>query len=304
MTRVTRSATDRQIIMGLLGAIRIHPVMNNPPVFYPVFGRQNQSKQVFVNKYRTFGGSELIEPGLTVAVYPAHTSYNLGGSSPNSSDYTTNFANFEPYTLGSPSSFSYFDKGRLRFVCQVYYRDSNFDTTYNVTYGVNELDSLDRIYQSFGETFSTPEDNQSYLETWDGNTQQVTFSILPGEEVIRDYCYLLRSVLREVGTLRPFGIRGLKVKSVDYPSSDWVKNSSNIIFHTAYITLEIELYETVHAKDPFYTNPTWGKDTQLTSDFKEDYKSSLREEGSQFRDTDKITRPSFKFISRSTLFLI
>jgi hypothetical protein len=295
--------------MGLLGALRLHPVINDPPVYYPIFGRQTNQKQVFVDKYRTFGGFELIEPGLTIALYPAHTGYNLGGSSPSSYASTTSFANFEPYTLGEPSDLSYQDKGNLRFICQIYYRDSNFDISYNVTYGFDDIESLDQVYQSFGDLFSTPEDNRSYLELWEGATKDVTFSILPGEEVIRDYCYLVRSVLREIGTLSPFGIRGFKVRSVDYPSSDWVKNNANIVFHTAYITIDVEIYETVNAKNPFYTSPVWGN--QDTTSTLNQYRSYLEGGDSNVsglvKETDfddRLTDARPKFQSISTLNLI
>jgi hypothetical protein len=266
MAKTVRGATDRQIILGLVGAIGLHPAIKNPPVFYPVLREGQSPQQVFVSKLRTFGGLELIDPGLTIAVYPMFSSYDSSGDNPSSSS-GSQFAGYQQHTLGRPDNFSYFDRGELRFVVQIYYRDPNFNVSQSVTYGKKDIDSLSDLFNTYGESFSTPIDGKDKVsDKWEFGTETLDLTISPGEEVIRDYTYLVRSVLREIGTLKPFGIKQINVEAVDYPSSSWLKNSQNIVFHTSYITLSISVYETVHAKDPNYLAPGWAEEVNQSQE--------------------------------------
>lgn len=279
MSRLTRGATDRQIILGLIGGIKLHPAVKNPPVFYPVL-RQNQTpQQVFVDKYRTFGGLEFVEPGLTIAVYPMHTGYNSLSSSPSSSS-PSHSASFSSYTLGRPSEFSFFSEGTLRFVVQIYYRDSRFNVPYEVTYSKKEIDNWENVLDVFGKKFYSPY-NKSELGSFEGTEETVEVFISPGEEIIRDYSYLIRNVLRELGSIQPFGVKQITVDSVDYPSSDWLKDNQNVIFHTALISLSISIYETVSAKDPFYVAPVWADEVSQSPNFAKEFKENY-DKGFQF----------------------
>lgn len=272
MTVSGRSATDRQLVIGLIGALRLHPAIRNPPVFYPVLRGNQTPKQVFVDKYRTFGGMEIIEPGLTIAVYPMHTRYNSLSDNPeaNSSD---SFAKFDSYTLGKPSNLAFLSRGTLRFVVQIYYRDASFNVPYQVTYGKEDVYGLDDLFYTFDRQYYTPPDSKSDLSEWEGNSEEVELYISPGEEVIRDYTYLVRNVLREIGSIPPFGVKQITVDSVDYPSSDWIRNNQNIVFHTSYIALSIQVFERPQAKDPYYVAPVWADPSSKTPPYADEFNS-------------------------------
>jgi len=281
MTKLSRSATDRQLVMGIIGALSLHPAIKNPPVFYPVLRGDQNPKQVFVDKYRTFGGMEIIESGLTIAVYPMHTGYNSLTSSPDANSRDS-YANFEAYTLGKPSNLSFLSKGTLKFIIQIYYRDANFNAAYKVTYGKKDVYGLEDLFYTFDRQYYTPPDSKSELSEWSGNSEELELYISPGEEVIRDYTYLVRNVLREIGSIPPFGIKQITVDSVDYPSSDWIRNNQNVVFHTSYICLSIQVFERPLAKDAYYVAPVWAEEYSQAPFYAKEFKE---------REEDFVDRP-------------
>lgn len=269
--RITRGATDHEIIIGLIGALSLHPAMQNPPVFYPPLRQGAKPQQVFVQRYRDFGGTELTEQGLTIAVYPMHTSYELGNDEPSASG-SGKFANFSQHTLGRANNQTYYDRGTLQFVVQILYTDATFNAPLELTYGLRQMDEIDKLYETYGRYYTAPTDNKNELPGWDGDTKKVTIRTNPGEVVVRDYTYLVRNVLRSIYKLRPYGIRGIQVDSVDYPSSDWISREGNIVFHNAYITLSVDVYESDATKDPWYIAPDWAENVSAQPDYAKDAK--------------------------------
>ena len=268
------SATDHELIIGILGALSLHPAMRNPPVFYPpINGRQR--KQVFVDKYRDYGGAELIEQGLTIAVYPSHTDYGLlsdGQSGTPESSSRNKFADIDSYTLGKGNDLSYKDQSKKRLVVQILFTDAAFDRPYDLTYGVKPLKRIEQLYEVYGNKFYSPVDNQDSLPGWDEDTQTVTIRTNPAEIVVRDYTYLVRNVLREIHNLKPYGVKQITVDSVDYPSSSWLNRNSNLVFHSSYIIITCDTFESPAAKDPYYIAPDWAKDISTQPDYAEDAK--------------------------------
>lgn len=227
--------SDKELILTLLGAIATHPHIRNPVVTHPVKkDRNGNPAKVPVDKFRTFGGTELKEPGLTIAVYPFHSSYKNLESSPTQEE-TTKFATSTRRTLGKPSDLDFFDRTDFRLICQVYYIDSGYDVASNATYYLSEI-LPGRPHGDYFEGMN--------IDSGTFDKIKIAFTISPGEDVLRDYVTLLRSVIRETYQLKPYSIRNIRVDSVDYPSANAISVDSNMFLHTAYITFTLTIYET------------------------------------------------------------
>ena len=259
--------TDRQFILALLNAIATHRDICDPQIFKPVIvdGRvmPGDEDPVRITKFRTFGGLEIIEPHeLTLAVYPMSSRYaNIKG-------YITaplgdKSIKFEPYSLGAPTppNDEYTERAMFRVIVQLYLCDPGLDcpvavdswmtnyerTLYGISHGRlvqyddDRTQATDAVLQLHQESLATR------------NTLEV--QVLPGEEILRDYMSLLRGVLRDIHQVRPFAIRRPTILAVDYPSTNWIRDSENLVFHTAYIIAEYDLWEPPRAADYVFACP-------------------------------------------------
>ena len=67
---------------------------------------------------------------------------------------------------------------------------------------------------------------------------------------------LLVKVIRSLVVIRPFAIKNPTVEYVDYPTSNWLKDSPNLIFHTSYLVVTYETVEPVGDGSFIFPNPT------------------------------------------------
>ncbi|MGG6283676.1 hypothetical protein ACQ4M3_19015 [Leptolyngbya sp. AN03gr2] len=224
-------ATDRQILISILSGIHSHPLIQNPSVYYPLVNKNDKPRQVRIEKYRTYAGRELLESGLTLSVFYRYK----------------NRAAFEftPYTLGQTEAGQHLDKGLARIILQLSIQDTRFDQPTSVGYDqlLNYQDS-----SAHGRQISASiNPNQTILsEELGGFAERREFKIYisPAEELLREYTSLLRAVLRDQQTFRPYVQRNLSIKAVEYLTPEIFESApENLVFHKSQIHIELDVFE-------------------------------------------------------------
>ena len=240
--------TERQVCRALLNAIATHPLIKDPGIYFPaVVGDRPVTEPVRITKWRLFGGVELIEEGLTLAVFPLHSSFKTTTAlyTPSTKDKSMQFGHLDNRTeLGASNIAS--QGGTLRIVVQLYIRETAFDAPIKIKSDVTNLSELTSIIPHGDQVQLTDEPQLEVLDdatSYAVDQNILDVQILPGEEILRDYIPLLRSVIRDIQVLRPFYIRNPCIHLVDYPTSNWIREGENIIFHTAYILVEYDISE-------------------------------------------------------------
>lgn len=256
----------RQLCYALIGGIASHPLIQDPPIYYPVLTpNKKERQQIKINKYRTYGGIELLNvtnEGLTCAVYPAYVPRNTKTGHPSTERDSQKSISYSPYELGkvSPNN-SVLEKVTFKLVVELHYHDvaiSNGVDTINfakanpyITNALNKIpsDNYNYLYIEKDKEFVEPLDSytiDNFVNKNISNESNSVFSNLqidinPGEEILRDYMELLRIVINQL-TLQPFKTKSLQVKNIDFPTSNWLEDSKNVYFHMAYLIVDIELY--------------------------------------------------------------
>lgn len=258
--------TDKQLILALIAAVASHRWVVDHSVYYPPLvsdvSAGKPRERVGIVQYRDTGGTELIEPGLTLSIYPFHSSYsNLKGGLNSSKSQKS--ISFENYTLGSPSNSSYAELAKFRVMMQLFYLDATFNEPVDIYYDITQLRNPTRRYAhgdlvryvdpadgSLG-SFPAPDDPdyQNFVR------RALRIRTFPGEHILRDWMPVLRSVVRDITTLHPYAVRRPSIMAVDYPSSNWLSNGEHLIFHTAYMIVEYDMFEPPGADDYLFPNP-------------------------------------------------
>jgi hypothetical protein len=244
---VALQVTERQLCRALINAIATHPLIKNPGIYYPaIVGDRVSTEPVRIEKWRLFGGIELIEPGLTLAVFPFHSSFKTTSASYSRSvtDKTMNFGDVGNRSELGRSNYSTVG-GVIRIVIQLYYREASFDAPIKIKSDLVSFTDITSItphgeHVQLGDELGTADLSSTEYAVED---HMLDVQILPGEEILRDYIPLLRYVIRDITELRPFSIRNPFVHVVDYPTSNWIREGENLIFHTAYIVVEYDISE-------------------------------------------------------------
>lgn len=220
--------TIRNIINSTVVAINEHELIKNPPIYYPIPDSNGNEEQIKVARYRNFDGQELVEPGLTISVFPSRKA--ASGSLP---------VQFKPYTLGSKEGgFQY--EVTLRLAVSVHYQDVALEQNSIFSYTVSSDN-----YKVINHDNVTKKGAKKILKNLNENfTQQKTIAveINPGEEIIRDYLFLLKYVLDANTLLLPWSIKSSEIESIDLPTTEWDKTSTNIYFHYGYLVWNLTLY--------------------------------------------------------------
>lgn len=135
--------THDQAVLALLSAILNHPEIKNSQIYYPVlFGESTPTEPIRITSARDFSGIELIEPGLTLAVFPLHDDYDQK-SSTFTARKSTKSVTYEDQYLGRSSNHNYGVKCTFNFVVQLYYQDASFNSPVELISDVINFDNED-----------------------------------------------------------------------------------------------------------------------------------------------------------------
>jgi hypothetical protein len=263
-------ATERQAVRALLSAILNHRDVRNPKIYYPVLQGNNPPEIVPITAALLTAGVELVNPGLTLAVYPAFSPFKAKTGAPDHRIQNKSIS-YQPRYLGQAKGPGYGEVATLRLTVQLYYRDASYRSP--VTLKSKMVPESNVIYDpakvpQFGRNIEfddsptleipnpqTPE-NLPQLPTVQGPSTVPIFTF-PGEEVLRDWMPLLRGVVRDIQILRPFNIRNPTILYVDYPTTNWRKDSEDLVFHTAYFVVEYDYTEPARPEDFNFPPPTF-----------------------------------------------
>ena len=223
--------TIRNIINSIVIAINEHPLIKNPPVYYPIPDDRGEFEQIKVARYRTFDGMELTEPGLTVSVFPNFTSDLIPSGY---SGQRTKPITFKPEFLGNKGlGFSY--ETNFKIIVAAHYQDTALGQSKLVNYAVG------KDYEVIGhDVFSKLEARR--LAGSGSVTNSLEVEINPGEEIIREYMFLLKYVLDDNHKILPWSISSSQVEAIDFPTTSWKDKSENIYFHYGYLVWTVSLY--------------------------------------------------------------
>jgi hypothetical protein len=74
--------------------------------------------------------------------------------------------------------------------------------------------------------------------------KDVEVQILPGEEVLTQWLDILKHVIRDVKYLNPYVIyRNPQILHSNYPTTSFLTQRANLVFHTAYHMVEFSVVE-------------------------------------------------------------
>jgi hypothetical protein len=261
MVKRSKFPTDRQICMSVLLALANHPLVLDSEVFLPVLIQgQLDTEPVRIKKYRLFGGTELSEPGLTLAVYPFHSS--LDSIQGTITPAVRNKSIYYPEdsmrtTLGRSDNANYNVHGVFNIVVQLYYLEPTFNAPAEITFDtIPRTTTNDRL--PYGQQIQLVDGVQTEdLLPLDSKVPDVvtrrtlSIEVLPAEEVLRDWMSILRTALRDIRTFNSFTLRDVNVLCVDYPTTNWIQNG-NLVFHSAYLMAQFDLTEPAYLPDLGY----------------------------------------------------
>lgn len=267
--------TVRQLVLATIAGIASHPRIKKPEIYYPVADFGQPPEEVKIQRYRTYDGIELQEPGLTCAVYPLYSSRTLKTAA--SSKGTNKSVWFEPYTLGSGTDASSNYIATYSLIVQLYYQDMSINQTMQLPF--NTLFSplglpVQHGYTSTADVaasgpLTSPPLNDNLnnnLRAFSGayfQQDEITVEINPGEEIMREYLDLLRVVLDDMPTLRPLAVRSSSVKLFDFPTTSWNRENTDIYFHTAWLLWELSLFPPRSWRDIYFL-PTLALDIEAS----------------------------------------
>jgi len=231
------SHTLRQLINTTIVNIASHPLIKEPVVYYPIVTQGAEPEPVKIERYRTYDGIELIEPGLTLAVFPAYSSktFNTGFRSS-----LFNSVKLKPYTMGSKNTPGFLYEVTYYIAVALYYSDVSINNSITVNY--LKQDNRVVIYDK-SQTFHPPDLIDKYTDFLpEENTLEI--EINPAEDILRDYMDVLRIVLDDIPRLYPFSLRYTSVDTMDFPTTSWLRDNKDVYFHTSYLMWEVGGYLT------------------------------------------------------------
>lgn len=266
--------THDQAVLALLNAILTHYDVKNSNIFYPVIiGEVPQTNPIRITSARDFGGMELIEPGLTLAVYPLHGGFDQKSATFSARERKS--VKYEDKYLGRSGDPNYGVYSTFSFVVQLFYRDASLnapvelisDVLTNATsveFNHLSVSPAQRVQYKDSQlpnnvtTLAKSINNQKAVITESklGADVSLTVYTLPAERILRSWMSLLVNVIRSLTVLRPFCIRNPCVEYVDYPTSNWLRDSPNLVFHTSYLIVSYDFIEPVNSSDFTFPSPT------------------------------------------------
>lgn len=235
-------------------ALLNHPFVKDAEVYYPS-NTVGARKKIDITTGRLFGGIELVEPGLTLSVHPYHSSFNPGKGVPpailssTTTQYVTEGSKNKGLTIGSSSASDITYQSCIRLMVQLYYRDGDYNNTLNLNGDIVNQRTITHDTQ-FGYVYQymdgTPEDAPKLEDRTDKQVDSITTKVqmLPGEEILTQWLDIIKYAIRDLKVLLPYqNVRNICVTNSDYPTTTWTASSPNLIFHTAYHIIELDIFE-------------------------------------------------------------
>jgi len=234
---------------ALLMAILSHPIVQNANVLFP-----GTATQILIDQGRLFGGPELIDPGLTLAVFPYHTSFDVVKGIPHSLSTASVLYASEKHGKHHNTFASTDTKQRgyyagIKLMVQLFYREPTYngDLTINAEYVDTTKDPTSPY---FGYYFQYSDLLPPGVSPLNKRIKPFTIinsldvKILPGEEILTQWLDIIKYAIRDLKYLQPYAsLRNPVLIATDYPTSTWSAQDPNLIFHTAYHVVHFDVVE-------------------------------------------------------------
>jgi hypothetical protein len=207
--------TDRDLIANIAIAIATHPLVRNSTIVNPIDG-----SNVNIAKIKLYGGREITEPGLVLAVYPDMAALGDGNGS--------GYLREDQMALGAGNSRSSVPYLQAHLVVQLNYLLTDFDRVIKTAY----------LEKEFGNYYlRSSEENIDDLVDLKTQLKAIDLYVLPAEEILREWITLLRYVIRDIRFIHPFKIRNPQITSVEYSTAELFKksNAADVALHHAKI---------------------------------------------------------------------
>lgn len=223
--------TTKDLIYSAIAGIHNHRFIKNPIVYSPLPDIRGKINSIPISRYRTYDGKELIEPGLTLAIYPA-SSNRSESSAYSNPEYSS--AVFKPYELG-PKNDKYQYEATYNLIVALYYQETAINEVKSVVYYPIKNKS-DVIVEDRNKA------KERSAQTWKKSSVNIEINV--GEDILRDYIDVIRLILEEISIdgLMPWRVRGSQVTSYDFPTTSWSASNENIYFHYAYLRWELSMF--------------------------------------------------------------
>lgn len=277
--------THDQAVLVLLNAILTHNAVKNSNIYYPVIlGEIPQTEPIRITSARDFGGMEFIEQGLTLAVYPLHGNFDQKTAVFSTRERKS--VNYEDKYLGRLGDSNYGVHSTFYFVVQLFYRDASLNAPVELVSDVLDNIGSNTFYPlsipyaqrvqykdtrlpnnvtTLTEAINNPE--AVVVESRLGTDVSLSIYTLPAERILRSWMSLLVNVIRSLTVLRPFCIKNPVVEYVDYPTSNWYRDSPNLVFHTSYLIVSYDFIEPLNNLDYAFPAPsTINLNTEVITD--------------------------------------
>lgn len=238
---------------AFLVSILNHPDVRESNVYYPSTDPNLAPERITIERARLFGGIELIEPGLTLSVHPYHSGFDVKrGVAQNevrTIDYSFAKRKQGYETIGNTQ----YDKcyyACIRLFVQLFYRDPSLNIpTILKSEFIRENPAIQK-YHGFNENFVQGHHRDDVLredtEGIYGIPEEFSIEVqtLPGEEILTLWMDIIKNVIRDIKFLRPYRqYRNPVILQSDYPTTSWLANSPNLVFHTAFHVVEFDVAE-------------------------------------------------------------
>lgn len=247
--------TMKQLIWGTIAFLQSHPRIQSPNIFYPIVNPTFGQEEIKVQVWKTYGGIELVEPGLTIAVYPCSQAFDTRKGVVAGREVQNKSCVYKAHTLGPRSDLTYSDCATYRLIIQAYYQDATTPGE-TIRFPIDKLMHLDeRPWPQHGFNVRPRSNDDPFVHhdpDWLApNTaqadkflerQEIALDISPGEEILREWMDLLRLALCDLPPMLPFAIRSAEVEAIDYPTSTLFRQPTDVFFHTAYVIWTLSLY--------------------------------------------------------------
>ena len=268
-----------QVPLALLNAILTHPDVVNSQIYPPVIiGETPTTEPVRINSARDFAGTELIEPGLTLAVFPLSSNFRQKSSSFAISSNEPVSVRYCDYYLGRYGDQNYAVQSKFWLVVQLFYQDASFNAPIQIESDILDPNSEDYLWlanqpsrvvqfkdrnvpietRTLGEflddTYGNEKEegdepySEKVVQSTLGLSSNLTIFTNPAERILRLWTDLLVKVVRGLTVLRPFAIKNPTIEFVDYPTTNWYSDSSNLVFHTSYFICHYDCFESFSAQ--------------------------------------------------------
>lgn len=265
--------TSKQLVHATMLALGSHPKIKQPGIYYPVTPLNGIPQEILIDNWRDYDGINIENGGngITCDVFPYYSTRTFNSGFRSRSGGRS--AAFRPVNIGSHGSQGAYYEGIYHLVVQLQYQDTaigesitltgdqlqsalfpSFLTTphgENITYTDESVLAVpDQTKDNPVFTFNNNQDF-SYVQR---NTLNI--NINPGENILREYMDLMRLALDDIPKLLPFNVRSTQVLEIDYPTTSWNRENTDIYFHYAWLLWEISLYVPSNWRDLYFSDTT------------------------------------------------